>query len=443
MKKITLPGLLLPLALSGQTPDYPSPYAPATVADIKTTLDRVLGYLETATPIRVIQAGTRAPLTDLGALSGPVAFDRTDFLFTSYEWGVVYCGMLALAENTGDARYRDYAASRLAAIAAVAAHLDTQPAPPTEGTGRERALTLRPLLAPRSLDDAGSMGVAFLKAARAGVHSAALRPWIDRYLQWISEGQLRLEDGTLVRNRPLAHSLWLDDLYMSVPALAQMGALTGERRYFDDAAKQVLQFSARLFVPGRGLYAHGWVPELEPSPVFHWARANGWAIVAMAELLSVLPADHPQRDAVLAQYRAHARGLIAVQGGAGRWHQLLDRTDSYAETSASALFVYALARGINRGWLDPRAFSPAVLVGWNAVAQQVNAQGQVEGTCIGTGLGFDPMFYHHRPVSVFAPHAYGCVLLAGAEVIALRSGVAAEALVSDGAVQLKPSPSRF
>ena len=65
-------------------------------------------------------------------------------------------------------------------------------------------------------------------------------------MNWICAGQFRLADGTLARNRPHHNALWLDDLYMSVPALAQMGALTGERKYYDDAVKQVLQFSTRM-----------------------------------------------------------------------------------------------------------------------------------------------------------------------------------------------------
>ena len=79
---------------------------------------------------------------------------------------------------------------------------------------------------------------------------------------------------------------------------------------------------------------------------------------------------------------------------------------------------------------------------WNAVAQKVNAEGQVEGTCIGTGMGFDPMFYYTRPTSPLAAHGYGPVLLAGAEMIKLRQGLAGKALISDGAVQLQPAPGR-
>jgi rhamnogalacturonyl hydrolase YesR len=159
---------------------------------------------------------------------------------------------------------------------------------------------------------------------------------------------------------------------------------------------------------------------MNPHPAFHWARANGWAIMAMTELLEVLPADHPDRTAILQLYQAHAAGLLAAQGHAGLWHQLLDRRESYEETSASAMFVFSIARGINRGWLDPLAFGPATSLGWNAVAKKVNDLGQVEGTCVGTGVGWDPMFYMYRPVHVLAAHGYGPVLLAGAEMTELR-----------------------
>lgn len=434
-------------------PSYPTPYPPASPAEIKAVLDRVLTYAESASPVIVVEPERDATVTDFAALPPRVALRAGQFSTLSYEWGVTYAGMLLAADITGDARYRDYAARRITTIATLAQHIRAQPKlpdfpwppvpPPGTPGGPPRTNNLRSVIRPRTLDDSGSMAAAFLKAARAGVQPDLLRPSIDVWLEWISRGQQRLSDGTLARNRPLANTLWLDDLYMSVPALAQMGALTGETRYFDDAATQVLQFARRMFVPEKRLFRHGWVEGMEPHPAFHWGRANGWAIIAMAELLSVMPEDHPQRAAVLELYRAHAAGLATVQGLDGRWHQLLDRPETYGETSCTAMFTYALARGINRGWLDPLAFGPAVSLGWNAVAQQVNPQGQVEGTCVGTGMGFDPMFYAYRATSPYAAHGYGPVLLAGAEMIALRQGAGKDALVSDSAVQFQPSPSRL
>jgi unsaturated rhamnogalacturonyl hydrolase len=206
---------------------------------------------------------------------------------------------------------------------------------------------------------------------------------------------------------------------MSVPALAQMGTLTGDRRYFDDAVRQILQFSERMFVREKGLYMHGWVQGMTVHPRFHWARANGWAVMALVELLDELPEDHPGRPALLDLLREHVHGLAARQSGSGLWHQLLDRDDSYLETSATAIYAYAMAKAIDRGRIDAQAYGPVALLAWNAVTTKVNAQGQVEGTCVGTGMAFDPMFYYYRPTSPFAAHGYGPVLLAGAELVRL------------------------
>jgi unsaturated rhamnogalacturonyl hydrolase len=403
--------------------DYPTPYPPATEAQIRATLERVHAYVEQAAPVQVIDGDTGAAVPDLAKLPTHVALARTDFQILTYEWGVTYAGMLLAAQVTGDARYSQYVDEHITAIALLAAQAQKNPLPPAPGFENQRpkyGLGLRSIVAPRALDDAGAMCAALIKAELAGLGAKKLRPWIDNYVSYVSTKQFRLADGTLARNRPLPNSLWLDDMYMGVPCLAQAGKLSGDRRYYDDAAKQILQFSARMFVKEKGLFMHGWVQGMNYHPVFHWARANGWAIMAMAELLDVLPEDHPDRARILELYRAHAIGLMQAQGHAGLWHQLLDRHESYEETSASAMFVFGIARGINRGWLDPLAFGPTVSLGWNAVASKVNAAGQVEGTCVGTGMGWDPMFYLYRPVHLLAAHGYGPVFLAGAEMIQLR-----------------------
>jgi rhamnogalacturonyl hydrolase YesR len=390
-------------------PDYPVPYGPTTAAGVSEVLQRVRGYLEATTPARMVDRATGQPLTDPARPGTEAAIEPGAFRVTSYEWGVVYSGMLLASETTGDPAFQDYVARRLTLVAGLAAHYRAHPAP--DGP-------LRSVLEPQALDDAGALCAAMIKATRAGV-VADLRPMIDNFIGFISTKQFRLADGTLARNRPQPSTLWLDDLYMSVPALAQMGKLTGERRYYDDAVKQVLQFSRRMFNRDEGLFMHGWVQGMEVHPEFRWARANGWALMTLVELLDVLPDDHPDRAAVVDLLRAHVRGLAARQSGSGFWHQLLDREDSYLETSATAIYAYAMARAIDRGWIDPLAYAPATVLAWNAVTTKVNAQGQVEGTCVGTGMGFEPAFYYHRPTSPFAAHGYGPVLLAGAEMIRL------------------------
>jgi rhamnogalacturonyl hydrolase YesR len=179
---------------------------------------------------------------------------------------------------------------------------------------------------------------------------------------------------------------------------------------------------------------HGWVEGMAEHPEFHWARANGWAFMTLAEVLEVMPENHPRRANILNLFQRHAKGLASFQSGSGFWHQLLDKTDSYLETSATAIYAYSYARGVNRGWLDKKAYAPMTLLAWNAVATKVNAKGQVEGTCVGTGMAFDPAFYYHRPTSPFAAHGYGPVLLASSEVLQMLKNFKFE--INDSSVQL-------
>jgi len=277
---------------------------------------------------------------------------------------------------------------------------------------------IQSILHPHALDDAGAMCVAMIKTKEAGSQDD-LNPMINNYIDYISHKEFRLSDGTLARNRPMKNSLWLDDLFMSVPALAHMGKYSGDNKYFDDAVKQVLQFSERMFNREKGLYMHAWIQEMEEHPQFHWARANGWAVMTLVEVLEVLPENYPGREKVLELLRRHVRGLANYQSPQGFWHQLIDKNDSYLETSATAIYTYAIARAVNRGYIDAKVYGPMLCLAWNAVASMVNDKGQVEGTCVGTGMGFDPAFYYYRPVSPYAAHGYGPVLLAGAEMITL------------------------
>lgn len=413
--------------LHAMKPDYVTPYGAPHQDSVKAVLNRVYTYLSQVTPPEWINKHTKTAVPK-NAIDTQTIFKPGDFRLTSYEWGVTYSGMLRAGETTGDARYTDYVQQRLRFLA------DGMPAfKRLYQQYPKQPNAMRSVIDPHALDDAGALCAAIAKLISRG-DQPNLRPLADNFIQYISTKEFRLPDGTLARNRPQKNTLWLDDLYMSIPALAQMGKLTGNNNYFNDAVAQIELFRKRMFVTEKKLFMHGWVEEMQVHPTFHWARANGWAIMAMAELLEVLPASHPGRNKVLQLFRIHAEGILAMQDGTGFWHQLLDRNDSYLETSATAIYAYCFARGINKGWLDKKAFAPATLLAWNAVSTKVNKAGQVEGTCVGTGMAFDAAFYYYRPVNVFAAHGYGPVLLAGAEVLELLKTHHFE--INDSALQL-------
>jgi unsaturated rhamnogalacturonyl hydrolase len=411
-------------------PDYPVPYGKVEIESVTKILTRIHGYLDTVTPPQYLNAKTGETLTDLSKIDENTALKKGDFRLVSYEWGVTYGAMFLATEATGDSRFKQYADKRLQFLAESAPFFKKTAENNTDwGT----KTPLRNLILPRALDDCGAMCAAMIKAVRGG-NKSDLKPLIDIHINYILNKEHRLKDGTLARMRPQPNTIWLDDLFMAIPALAQMGKLTGENKYFDEACKQVLAYSNRMFNKEKGVYMHGWVEGMTEHPQYHWARANGWAIMTKVELLEVLPQNHPQRQAILELLRAHVRGLAAYQSGSGFWHQLLDKSDSYLETSATAIFTFAFARAINRGWIDGLAYSPATLLAWNAVSTKVNDAGQVEGTCVGTGMAFDPAFYYHRPISPYAAHGYGPTILAGAEVIQLLKNKQFE--INDSSLQL-------
>jgi len=406
--------LLIVSLASGQAVQGPlgPPYGRTTASDVKQVMDRVLHYVDIATPVGIVDGVTGKEITDLNRPAREATLVHTSYSITSHEWGLLYSSLLMAWDATGDKKYNEYVSRRFDFLGKAApyfrAYSKTFP-------GADHPM--EHFLFPKSLDDTGSMCAAIIQGLHYGM-APDLKTEVTNSIDFIMSKVYRLSDGTFARDRPMPNSVWVDDMYQGIPALAQYGKLTGDAQYFDEACRQVGLFSTLLFDKSKGACMHGWVEGMEPHPAFFWARANGWAIMAVASLLDVLPSDHPQRNAVLTFFKDYCHGLAIMQSSSGLWHQLLDRNDSFLETSASAMFTYVLAHGINQGWLDIRAYGPVALTGWNAVSMKVNDQGLVEGTCAGTSMAFDAAFYYQRPLGT-GPHGYGSVLIAGASMYQL------------------------
>lgn len=393
-------------------PDYKHGYGVSTKQEVKAAIDRVMNYI----------------------LANPKQF-RT----TSYEWGVTYSACLDAAKASGDRKYAAYVEQNFKAIA------DAFPGAMKDlKKGKTLDTAIRKVVDPHALDDAGAICAAMIKAeldARKNPKTRSTQvintaPVIENYSQYIMTKEFRLADGTFARKRPHKNTVWLDDMFMAIPAIAYMGAYTNDSKYFDEAAKQIMLFKDKMWVKEKKLFRHGWVEAMNPPPAFHWGRANGWAILTMCEVLDVLPENHPQRGAILDLLRQHIEGLVALQGKDGFWHQLLDRNDSYEESSCTAIYTYCIAHAINQGWISALAYGPAVQLAWHAVEASIDAQGRFMNTCVGTGMGFDPAFYMYRPVSTAAAHGYGPAIWAGAEMLRLLDRQHPK--MNDSAVQFYP-----
>ncbi len=379
-------------------PEYDTPYGIPREGDVKAVMDRVLNYLNEVTPATI----------ENGKLH------QGTFRLTSYEWGVTYAAMIDASRATGDQAYLKYVSDRYSLLAQLAGTMDSILARDPRYDEQ-----MRRVLAPSALDDAGAMATALIRLQMTSERDTAYMSMVRRYINYVMNVQYRLPDGTFARERPHHNTVWLDDMYMGIPCLAYYGRYTGNFNYLNEAVRQVKLFRDKMWVPEHKLFRHGWVEKMNPHPAYHWGRANGWAILTLCEVLDMMSEEHPSRPEILALLRAHIDGLCQLQDKTGFWHQLLDRPDTYLETSCTAIYCYCIAHAIRKGWVNPLAYGSNVMLAWNAVSTQVNTLGQVEGTCVGTGMGFDPAFYAYRPVSPIAAHGYGPVIWAGAEVISL------------------------
>jgi unsaturated rhamnogalacturonyl hydrolase len=185
------------------------------------------------------------------------------------------------------------------------------------------------------------------------------------------------DSGDLREFMPL-HGGWSDSLFMDVPILAKAGALTGDRRYFDMAARHVA-FMQPIVLRADGLYRH------QASADAAWGRGNAFPALGLALTLSEFPRDHAAYPRLLATFQAHMRALARFQDENGMWRNVIDRPGAYAEYSATAMIATAMLRGITHGWLERKTYQPLVDNAWQAILTRTSADGRVVDVCESTG----------------------------------------------------------
>lgn len=361
---------------------------------------------------------TPSPLTEYRIpIAEGAPFRKHPYTEWHYANGTTMFGMLALADVTGDSAYYDLA-ERFCRFT-----LENTPLYARQYYGQNSLRTQNFRMFRLSmLDDSSAPALPLLEERLRGVlQPGECDTLLERVCRFVMEEQPRLPDGTFVRPEP-KWTIWADDLFMSAPFLLRWARLTGDDTYREEAVRQVFAYDRYLYDSVTGLYHHGWNASLGEPRGVHWGRANGWVAWAVSETLSALPEEHPAFGKIRELHRRHLAKVCEYQTENGLWHQILDDTTSYTETSASAIFVMAMARGIRRGWLD-ESFRDNALRGWSGVESRIDpATGVVSGICQSTAIGPDPQFYKERKTPPSDPRGMGAVLTAATEVERMLRG---------------------
>jgi rhamnogalacturonyl hydrolase YesR len=208
---------------------------------------------------------------------------------------------------------------------------------------------------------------------------------------------------------------WCDALFMAPPVWLKMYKATGERKYLDYVHEQWQKTYEALYDKQEHLYARdaSYIGKTEPNgKQIFWSRGEGWVLGGLARSIDLIPADDPKRPFYIQQLREMSAALARIQGQDGLWHAgLLDpATYPLPEISGSALFVYGMAYGVNRGYLDEKTYRPVIERAWAGILKNVYADGRLGGI---QQTGAEPAFY--RPASSYN-YGVGGFLLAAAEL---------------------------
>ena len=184
--------------------------------------------------------------------------------------------------------------------------------------------------------------------------------------------------------------LWIDDMYMITIVQAEAYHVTGDRKYINRAAKEMVLYLNEI-QRENGLFYHA------PDVPYYWGRGDGWMAVGMTELLFNLPENDPNRQRILKGYRLMMENLKKYVNQDGLWNQLIDEKDCWTETSGSAMFTYAMILGVKNGWLDKDEYGPVARRAWMNLCNYLDDNNDLMEVCIGTGKKNSHQYYLDRP----------------------------------------------
>lgn len=202
------------------------------------------------------------------------------------------------------------------------------------------------------------------------------------------------------------HQMWLDGIYMATPFLAQYAREFDQPQWYEEAADQITLAYIKTVDPGSGLLYHAhdacriqkWCdPKTGQSGEF-WGRAMGWYMMALVDVLDYFPDNHPRRGEIMDILNKTSEALLKVRDvETGLWYQVLNKGNqkgNYLEASCSNMFIYAFAKGAQKGYLPKKYLKIAQQSFESAVNEfiAIDEKGMpvLKKTCGAAGLGGNP-----------------------------------------------------
>lgn len=257
------------------------------------------------------------------------------------------------------------------------------------------------------LDHIGTMGVNFAEAYQLTGDEHYLL-FVERLNGQIKNKVTRFPDGTFCRKT--SQTMWADDMFMSCPFLIRLYSHLGDEDALSDIVRQVRGFRERLYLPEEKIFSHIYFMDTKLKNKIPWGRGNGWIAVALSEILERLSPERDEFKEIKEVFAEFCEGIASVQDECGLWHQVLNRKESYLETSSSVMFTLAFLRGVRGGWIDKK-YEENIEKGLSAVLSRcVDEKGVIYGVCMGSSCSMDAQYYFDLPSVKNDNHGTGLLM---------------------------------
>ena len=216
---------------------------------------------------------------------------------------------------------------------------------------------------------------------------------------------------------------WCDGMYMGPALLAQIvkyngntNNLSAKENDWDILARQFTISWKQLYNESTGLLYHGftanpkvgasasWEGITKGGTTYHsasfWGRANAWYLMALVDVLEVMPEENKNYATLKGYLDKLATGIANHQDKTtGCWYQVLDKTSTtltgnYLEASCSSIFTAAYLKAIRLGLLNKVTYEPVATKAYEGLVNQFmvydnkdNNTIQLVKSCTSAGLG--------------------------------------------------------
>jgi rhamnogalacturonyl hydrolase YesR len=224
--------------------------------------------------------------------------------------------------------------------------------------------------------------------------------------QWAApEGVMNNPDAVRYFNKGFTPQtrIWIDDMYMITLVQIEAYRATGDIKYVNRAAREMVMYLDTLQRPN-GLFYHA------PDVPFFWGRGNGWMAAGMSELLLSLPENNPDRPGIMEGYKKMMSTLLEYQADNGTWRQLIDEPDSWSEISGTGMFAFAMITGLKNGWLDKKVYAPAARRAWLGLLPYIDSNNDTHEVCEVTSKKNDRQYYYDRKRNIGDLHGQAPIL---------------------------------